>query len=541
MHTIEQKILQIFARDPHQEYSTTMLVRHVFPNENAKLSKQLEQDDRDTQRFAKRQKARLHRKLLYHLNKLQKDEILLLRRVEGKGEKFYSLNPNKQTKDDNDEKVKDILESVSSHLFNNDNSNTFGLASYEEKYMVKRFDEKNWSSKLNALLIETEHLTNAKELYDRLLKLYPIFNDVIGLNGFEKTVDKESIEELTGFLRKIAVDTSDYGKQITLLINLKHIKDSVKLSDFLKVFSDTAPENIFISFLSDTATLDTHHRLLKQLIRMFSTQKIRINLQNTEVKQAPLVPGRAGMYGIDDEEWKDYETNYKDKLIGICLAESSLYIDMYHFQKEYQTASEFRDFILKTAKALITSTTSKRRMSDTLFSRVNRLNAPNQSKFFKYSKNHIRLWNYNVDTDEEAFDNLLRLLQGCSQALKEFSKSEETIFKSCGIPIYVNLWLSSTFTRFDRKFLSPRKYTKFTIKSENDLHSARFKEYIDRRMQVMRVFKNIDRVRFFRNPNFAPNEVLSEFLHLFRNGKLPFFAYDFRARKGELTLNDFFG
>ncbi|MGM5481815.1 MAG: hypothetical protein ACQESE_05410, partial [Nanobdellota archaeon] len=461
-------------------------------------------------------------------------------RVEGKGEKFFTLNPNKQMTDKRDEKVRDILESVSNHE-DNHTSGLFGLASYEEEQLVKRFDEKNWTTKLNAILLEATHVKSSSELYDLLLQLYPSFDDVAGINGFESLIATESVEELAGFLRKIDIDTSDYGKHVTLLIDLHKLSDSVKLGDFLSVFSDTAPKNVFVSFMSDASTIDTHHRLVKQLVRMFSSKKIRINLQNTDLKKAPLIPGRAGMYGLDDSEWEEYMQFEKERVIGICLSETSLYIDMFRFLKEHRSASEFRDFVLKAAKTLITGTASKRRMSDSLFSRLNDLNAPYQSKFFAYSRNYIRLWNYNIDTEEEEFDNLINLLQGCEQALTEFSKSEETIFKSCGIPIHVNLCMSSTFKRFDRGFLSPRKYTKFTIKSESDLDSKHFKEYIDKREQVLRIFKSIDRVRFFRSPNFEPREVLAEFLHLLRGCKLPFFAYDFRARKGELTLDDFFG
>ncbi|MFW6378742.1 MAG: hypothetical protein ACOCZV_01855 [Nanoarchaeota archaeon] len=541
MQYLEQKIIQLFARDPTMERSTTMIVRHLFPDDYATISRQLRSEDKEVVRIAKRSKARLHRKLLYYLNKLEREDILFLNRVEGRGEKFFSLNPDKELANGKDDKVRTIIESVSTNEGSDITSDRFGLVPYEQAGIIKRFDEKNWTSKLNAILLNCNLNPSSSKLYDILLNIYPVFNDVTGLHGFERVIAENTLEELAGFLRKANEDTVDYGKYLSLLIDLRMIADPIKLGDFLDIFAELNPTNMYVTFLADMKTVDSHHRLIRQIVNTFAPKKIRINIQNTDLKQAPLIPGRGGMYGIDDSGWSEFLTHYSEDIIGLCFGESSLYIDINRFFKEYDSTSEFRTFVLKAGKMLVSGTASKRRMSDSLFSRLNELNKPFQSKFFIYSRNYIRLWNYRLLSDEEEFATLVNLFQSCKQVLSELSSSEETIFKSCGIPTHINLSLSSTFKRFDKNSLSPRKYTKFTIKSESDFHTTQFKQFLKRREQILRIFSNIDRVRFFRSSTYTSEEVINEFIYILRTTRLPFFAYDFRARKGELTLDDFFG
>jgi hypothetical protein len=93
MHTIEQRILNKFKKEPLREISTTEIVREACPEEYSRIIEGLHSELSDKKNFllAKRKKGQLHRKILYHLNDLIKNNILKVSSVKGKGEKYFSL------------------------------------------------------------------------------------------------------------------------------------------------------------------------------------------------------------------------------------------------------------------------------------------------------------------------------------------------------------------------------------------------------------------------------------------------------------------
>lgn len=545
MHPAEQKILQTFAKNPLREISTSELVRLVFSKEYDEAQKYVHNATNDSEiiRLGKRKKARLHRKILYHLNKLTEENLLLVTKMEGKGEKFFSLNPEKTVEGKRDKAIKTVFDSVS-----NLNEEVFmlsGLESYEEAKFVKKFDSKNWVNKINALIVESQAKPNLKDLYSMISGLYPVFNDVLGVNCFNLIIDKENLQDLNNFIKKADMDTKDYNKYLNLIIDLEKIKDSVKLTDFISGFAEINPERIFLIFRMNSKTLNSHLRFVKQLIKNFSENKIRINIQNTDLKIGPSLIGRAGCYSLTNEEWDFYLKQIKGETIGLCLSETAVYVDVYRFFKSGKSVSEFRDFLLKASRALLLATTTLRKRSDMFFRELNGLNGNNQSKFFSLSYNYIRLWNYSIaekgDVEEEGyeFENFELLIRASIDEINEFCKSEETIFKSCGIPIRFRIALSSTFKRFDEEFLSPRIYTKITIKNIEDFKDEKVVKYLRRRESLVKLFNGADRARFFRAANFTNEEVINELEFLLSQTTIPLFAYDFRSRKGELTLDNF--
>lgn len=545
MHVIEQKILHCFVKQPGRDISTSDLVKNVFSEEYEELKEYIhnEQKDKDIIKIGKRRKARLHRKLLYHLNKLYEENILKITRIEGRGEKYFKLIQEKQEKSKKDSYVSKFLNSFSN--LEEENMPLFGLESYEEAKIVKRFDSKNWISKINSFILEA-HKKSIKEIYNTLLDLYPVFNDAVAINDFENFFDLDNLQEITSYLKKINIDTKDYNKYVNLIIDISKVKDSIKLTDFINAYAELNPDKIFIIFKTNSKVLKNNTRFMKQVIKYFSENKIRINIHNCDVKKAPIFIGRAGTYTVDNANWENYKKFIKGKTIGLCISEASLYIDVYRFFKESKSYSEFRTFLSKSTRALLLATTAQRKKSDALFKPLKKHNSSAQNKFFQSSVNYIRLWNYDMDfmknealEKDDLFDDFESLLKLCSEEITEFCKTEETIFKSCGIPITFRVVLSSAFRRFDKDFLSPRKYKKVTIKGINDFHSTEIQDYLKKRERLCLIFKGGDRVRFFRAINFTPEETLSEFNYLMSNYKFPLVTYDFNTRKGEVTLDNF--
>ncbi|MFP4568372.1 MAG: hypothetical protein ACLFN8_05510 [Candidatus Woesearchaeota archaeon] len=545
MNKTEQKIIQTLAKKEYSDISTSNLVKEIFKEECEEIQNLIQNPQRDTDliKLGKRNKARLHRKLLYYLSKLTEENFLKITRIEGKGEKFFALNDDKIVTDKRSHNIQRVYSSTTT--IKDEVPLLTGIEQYEDERIVKRFDPQNWLTKINSFILEMQKIQNIKKLYDTLNELYPVFNDVIGLLNFQEIIDKHTPQELTNFIRKTDLDTKDYNKYINIIINLTNIKNYIKISDYIDLFSDINPDKIFIIFQTNTKTLSTQNRLMNNIIKRFSEKKIRINIQNLDLHKAPYLVGRAGAYTYSEEDWTDYTQNTRGKTIGICCSETSIYIDIYRTFKDKINYTSFRELIMKTSKALLLATAAQRKKSDILFKPINNLNPGYQNKFFSISYNYIRLWNYDLlfnqeDNTDNKFLIFNDLLISTVDELDDFCKSEETIFRSCGIPIRFKIVLSSAFKRFDKDFLSPRIYKKVLIKNLQDYYNEQIIKDIRRRESLYKVFKGGDRVRFFRDIHSSPDEIISELHMLLTNYNIPLFTYDFNTLKGEVTLNSFF-
>ncbi|MGV8162694.1 MAG: hypothetical protein ACP5N2_05190 [Candidatus Nanoarchaeia archaeon] len=547
MTEAEQKILQLLASRPESEVSTSEIVKQVFSHEYDEVKKYLynPQKDQDLIKLGKRNKARLHRKLLYHLNALVEEEFIKVTRSEGKGEKFFILNSDKEVKSDKAEKTKKLIDSFST--LKPEVSFLSGLEQYENDKIIRKFDSQNWLTKLNSYIIDCSLNSDSKKIYDLVNDLYPTYNDVLALHDFQIIIDKEDLELLTNFLKKINIDTKDYDKYLNLIIDLTQIKNAIKLTDFLTAYSELEPERVIIIFQTNSKALANQNRLASQIIKHFSEHKIRVNIQNKEIHKAPYLIGRAGAYTFDEDEWHKYLETIKGKTIGLCCSNTSLYIDVNKFFKEKHSYAEFRELLLKCARALLMATSIQRKKSDTIFRPLNSLNSNNQSKFFSLSYTYIRLWNYGsifidnstLENEDDKFEKFRSLLESTITELREFCKAEETIFKSCGIPIRYKVVLSSAFERFEKE-MSQRTYKKISIRKLDDYYTEDIIKKIRQREDLVRVFEGGDRIRFFRDKFSAPEEIISEFNFLLNTFNIPLFCYDFESLKGEVTLNSFF-
>ncbi len=536
MHAIEQKILQFFADKNELEKSTSDIVKTVLEKDYSEILELINNPQKDPElvKLGRRKKARLHRKLLYHLNKLEEEKCLVVTKVLGKGEKYFKLNGVDKTNTKAD--YKKVLESFTS--IKDTNFSISGLEDYEQEGIIKKFDNANWISKVNSLLVEVKHFNDSKKLYSLIEDLYVLYNDVVGLYNFQEVVENMNFEDINAFIKKINADTKNYNKYVNIIIDLTKVKNSLKLSDFIRAFADINPDKIFLIFMAKSKALTNQNRMLAQLVKSFSENKIRINIQNTEVHEAPYMLGRAGCYTFSDEDWLNMNKN-KEFFVA-CCSQTSLYVDVYRLLKK-KSFLELRDVLIKSARALLIGNAQQRKKSDYLFKSLSDVNPEGLANFLGYSYNYIRLWNYDLseESSDFDFDNFGALIKKTNDEIEDFFKTEEKIFKSCGIPIRFRVVVSSAFRRFDKEFLSPRIYKKVTIRNISDYDSKSVINYIRKREFLYELFKGGDRVRFFRSSSFSNEDVIKEFNFILDNFNIHFFTYDFRAMKGEITLDNF--
>ncbi|MGE0792624.1 MAG: hypothetical protein AB7V77_00415 [Candidatus Woesearchaeota archaeon] len=528
MHPTEFKIIQLLGKET-KELNTTELISEIFKNEFKKVNEDLKSYEKVIVQEAKRTKAQMHRKILYHLNKLTKENYIYVVSTHGKGEKLFKINEEKRLENTKDDEIKTILDNL------NKNKDTFplGLEGYEEEGIIRIHGETDWSNKINAIFLKP--ILDINKFMNLLHNIYSYINDCIGILNFQEYIETKNEDETKNFLKKINLDSTDYGKRISIQINLERKVNFNKMLEFIKLFSELKPKNIECVFQITKESLKENLKLFKEITQIFCKEKIRINIQNSHVHEAPIIVGLTGTYSLCKKDWDSYN-KIQDKVIGVCVSDTVIGMDVekiYNLPKSFVTMKEI---FSKISKALLLASSNHRKKSDSLFKKINDYNKPYENYFFSVSSNYIRLWNY--DPDREDYNMFVSSLQDIEQYLDDFSKTEETIFKSCGIPIRFKISLSSAFGKFGEK-MSKRKYEKITIKNKEDLTSEKTKNYIEKRKQLFDLFM-CDRIRFFRNEDYNTTKITDEFFTIMDNYRLPFFSYDFKPRQGNLTLNTFF-
>ncbi len=464
----------------------------------------------------------MHRRLLYHLNRLVDQGKIIVQFVQGKGEKCYVLNTNKHAEADTSfAHVIPLAQPL------------VRLEAYQQKKIIVAYDQRGWQSRINAVLLDSYNFSSTKLLHQHIIQINPVINDVIGIWGMEKFLLEEDLSTLSSFLRQIDIDTKDNNKYISLIIDLALAPELKYAEDFFETYARLNPDNIQITFVLDKKFMVHHQRFVKRIIRDFSEQSTKINFHNKEVHEAPVLKGRAGIYTITAGEWKTYLSEIRGKTIGLCFARCSIGVDIQRFFNEKRSEQDFRRFINKVARALLESNAIQRRTSSDSFKVINHLNK-RPKEFFRFANNYIRLWNY--DWQEEHF---VDLLESTATALSEFNEVEETIFKSCGMPIRFCTRMASLFPKFEDNFFSERKYSKFTVTSPASLEKKETAQFLVTRAKIAKLLHYNDRVRFFRATPADTNEIFEEIKIILSNYNIPLITYDFAKRKEHVTLDQF--
>jgi hypothetical protein len=533
MHELEFKVLKKFKKEPNKEISTTEIIKEVFPEEYEEIKRYLHEPgaDKETKRIAKRKKGMLHRKILYHLNKLIEDNLIKVSKIEGKGEKHFVLSADEEEVVIDRDKKKIIISKPTLP--------TYEIEGYERQHVIKKFEENTWLSRVNSILIESSLVEGANKLYSLIYELFSNVNDCIGINNFEGIIERTELGQLIEFLKKVDIDTKDYNKRITLIIDFEKIDRDDKIIDFIQAYSTIESDMILILFYLNHKEMQKHGRIIKNAVKEFQKNKIKINIQNKGAHKAPYILGRAGPYTFDEQEWLTYKNSIQGKSIAICCSQTTLGVDVYNFFKEYKQQSEFRKLTTNASKTLLTANNFQRRKSEIYFKNMLRIEGIDIDVFFNISRNYIRYWNYNWQKENQ--EHIFELLKNCGEESENFYMTEQSIYKSCGIPVRFNIAFSSAFNKFDQDFFSKRNYVKTMITKLEDYYKDEVKDFIRTREQIIRIFDGGDRIRFFRGMQEKPEEIIHEFNQLLNSYQIPLLCYDFEGMRGNMTLSKYMG
>lgn len=530
MHDTRYSILNLFKKNSEKEFSTTQIVSEVFKDQLTQDKSML--TDKERKLLSQRLKAKLHRKILYHLNQLVDENILKITKTAGKGEKFFALALGHDEEIIVDKYKKRIIISKSSQT-------SMPIDGYESQMLIQKYEPGTWIDKLNSILIECTRFDTVKKLASVTNSVFPYVNDAIGLNDFEYIIQNNPKEDVKSFISKLEIDCQDYNKRITLIIDLTNIDDKQAINGIMEHFTTIKSNFIEIIFDIRSKELQDNMALLEDILKLFISAKIRFNVKNQDIYQAPYIIGRAGPYSFSEKEWLIYKQEFQGKLMGLACAQSTIAVDVEKFFQVYNSHAQFRSFIMNITKSLLYANSFQRSRSEEYFKEIIDLNRPFDREFFIFDHNYVRFWNYGWKNPKIDHSLMIDLIKSSKAEVDKFCISEETIYKSCGMPTRFKVAFSCCYKEFSRDMFSGEKFQKLQINKLENLYSDELKKYLEEKERIFEIFDGGDRARLFRS-DAEPREMLREINIILNTYKLPFFCYDFGELKGSnLKLTSF--
>jgi hypothetical protein len=521
MHETQQKIISLFKNNS-SELSTSQILDRLDEN-YVSLRKNLGNKSKEDSQDTKGQIAKLHRKLLHHINKLVDLDILRLAKHGEKGEKFFLLNLA-----DNEELVtvgikKRIL--VSKPIMP-----LMPIEGYEHSGIVAKYEAATWIDRLNSVVLRCEKISSIKELSKILAEnIFSCINDAICLEEFNSLINKEDVSE---FVEKLSLDLENYGKEISIVVELSNIKNIENFEKFL----NSIRKNIFIIFNIEKNDLQEYFKLFSKIAEAYSRNRAVIYIKNKSIHPSPYFLGRAGPYSIEEKDWISHET--KDQVCVACT-QSSIILDVGRFISKYSLNSDkFSELVLNISKSILSANSLQRRKSQDYFKSIISLN--HNKEFLNISRNYIRFWNFGLSQEGINQDFVINLISEAKKKVDSFSRAEEIIYNSCGMPSRFKLAFSCAFKE-SAENISEAKYSQLEITNFEDFYTQKIKKEISAREIVSEIFNGGNDVTFHRLGPITPQEFIREISAILSTYRLPFFSYNFEKIKGDMKITSYFG
>jgi hypothetical protein len=529
MRDTEEIILNIFKDNSTKELNTESLAREIYPQEYALIEDLLRSTDKRHMHDGKRRKFQLHRKLLYYLNKLIDSNVIKVARIAEKGEKYFILNAG--------EGDTIIGKGYKKIIVTKPAITATYMDKHEIKGVMKKYEEDFWISRFNSVVLECTKIPDINRLYELITEAFTVINDAVALNEFDIILNSSNEKALKEFLDKVSRDTDNFNKTVSIIISLSQANNNIH--NFIEEYSKLKPKKMNIIFNLGNKDIQKCTKILGYIFESFSESKIKINFKNSDIASSPYFKGRAGIYNFDEQDWNIYSKKFKGNITSIGCSQSQIAVNVNKFFEMYKTDVEFREAVLDASKTLLYANMVQRRKSNEYFKSINNINYPHSPDFYKFSRNYIRFWNYDWHKDIQENNNLFELIKSTKEIVDNFCYSEETIFKSCGVPIRFRIAFSSAFRNFDTKFMGERDYKKFTIAKSEDYYTSEIKGFLEARERMFEIFDGGDRLRIFHKSDFAVTDILHELGIILNAYKIPFFTYDFSGLKGTVKLTNF--
>ncbi|MFT4250618.1 MAG: hypothetical protein ACMXYD_04625 [Candidatus Woesearchaeota archaeon] len=504
MQEVEQALLQAFATAPDKNFLTTELVALVFPEDYAALRDGLHNNDKETRKHAQRQKTRLHRKLLYYLNKLENKGILEVSGIEARGEKTYRLQTTASEY---------IVETKNNTItIHREEKPTRYTTHYEENKTI--YTRSTALHTIDAYAINAQKYPGIAHLRAELTHAYAHINDAILIQNAHTLLELPQ-EAISAGIAQLKADTQDYNVAITLHIDLTAQQLSNQHIAFFHTLTLHKPNRLYLLFSTTEKELRQQHAITKTVFELLTKNKIKITVHNKQADNNTHFFGEAGAYKLTTEQEKKLQEHK-----ATIVTNTSLLIDC----QRISNAKEHETLLEAAAKTLLAHVTAQRRSANKALAGIARI-SPLHAQIRQPTAT-IRYYNFEL---EETF---IQQLTSRKQQLQQFSEIHNRIYSSCGVPIDLHLQLSTGFIHYAD--IPIRRYKKTAVKNKQDLEKQHLKE----REELLGIL-DTDRLRIFRETPVTGNELINEITYLLTRYNHPLICYDAKTLQTTLSLQEF--
>jgi len=522
MHETAQKIISLF-RNNNLELSTSDIL--------SKINKEYINLKNSNDPESKRKIAQLHRKILYHLNRLVDFGILSVIKHGEKGEKFFNLNIKEG------EEISEISPKYKKRIIiSRPVLLSMPIEGYEQKGLVLKYEPATWIDRLNSVIIFCDKL-NTKDLYEIILEnIFPVINDTISLENFGFLINSQNVSD---FLKKINSECEDYGKNISITINLSDIKNKENFLTLLNTISENRLDCINFIFSLYPKDMEEYFSLVSEIIETYLKIKKTLYIKNRAIQNSPYFIGKAGPYCFIDREWQ-FSSELVKNVACLACSQSSIIVDVNRFYNEYGLdAEKFSQLILNISKSLLSANSLQRRKSGEYFKDIIKINKNYEADFFNLSRNYIRFWNFGLAQPNINQEFVLNMINEAKKKIDKFTAAEETIYKSCGMTTRFKIALSCKGEIPSSDILSPPKYLPIEISDFDDLYKKDIKEELLSREVICDLFDGGNEVTFYYKGMPDIENIARQISVILSNYKLPLINYNFKKIKGDLKLTSF--
>jgi len=517
MEEIKQKILKVFE-ERGNEISTGDILIHLYPELKEK------QDKKDKE--SKRMIAQIHRKLLYHINELVRDDIIRFSRFGDKGLKYFALNLMDGEEISQFSGYKKKL-SVSRPIMP-----TLPIEGYESQGIISKYSPLTWIDKINSIIIRCNRISELKELERIFEKSFNLVNDCLCLENFDNLINKLEIEDLHEFLKRINSECTYCKKTISCIINLKDINKEKMNKLIESAINDMNTINFIFNL--DNEELQENAGVLSNIISCYIKNKKILYVKNKRLQKSAYFIGSAGPYCLVDSEAAG-----KENCLSVACSQSSLIVDVEKFFSLYGLDSEkFSQLMINISKSFLSANAIQRKKSAEYFKDILSFDKKNDKEFMEFSRNYIRIWNFGLLQPGIDPNLLMNMINEAKKKIDNFAVAEETIYKSCGMPFRFKIAFSCAFENSVEK-MSSAKYSKVEIDNFEDLYKNKIKKEILEKENVSSIFNGGNDVTFHRRGFFDYSDILREMSFIMNTYKFPLFSFNFKNLGGNMRLSSF--
>ncbi|MEM4330470.1 MAG: hypothetical protein QW273_00480 [Candidatus Pacearchaeota archaeon] len=514
---VKEKVLEIF-KEKGGELSTKDICSYIY--EDYDLVRHSHEKN------SKEEVAKVHRRILHHLNELVKEGVLKVAKHGEKGLKFFILNLNEGEEIVSLNQKFKKRRTISKPLLP-----SLPIESYEERGLIRVYEKDNWVERVNSIYIDCTKIEKLKEIEEIIREGLEVINDSLCIENFEELLKKNKTEEVIYFFERIIKEFEDYGKIFNLIINPTRIKEiDISILEYL-----IKKEPVVTIFNLNSDNFYNAYPSLKEIFSLFAKERKIINIKNDKFTKSPIFIGKAGPYSFTPEEWKN-----KEEARVYCCSQSSLIFDVEKFYSDYGVSvQKFSEVMLNISRSLFYLNYVQRKKAEELFFSLKEQLKKEKKEFLELSRHYIRLWNYSLSImDSYKQEEIINMINEAKKKIESFSIAEETIYKSCGMPIRFKLALSCAF-RKSLEELSEAKYKRLGIYDFNNLYEQKIRKEIKYRESISDLFNGGNDVSFHRLGDYDIEDIIREVFFILNNMRFPFFSYNLEGIKNSVKLTDY--